>query len=315
MIRILRVLGWPVAAAVSIYFIWFVFRTVGAQDFSSLASLPAMAAIFLAALLYATIIPVSAWAWMLLLERQGETWSPGHLAAVMGATQAAKYIPGNVAQHIGRASLALGHGMRLQTFTVTVVHETLLAVAASIVVGVVLLWVDSGGLMPLPDQYQYALVLLAGGFAFAAVVVAMGPARVLPAIARLPRLARLLDGLGRPLGMKTTLIVFSAYCVNYLLIGLGMWVVARTLGVDERAGYALLTAAFTLAWLLGFLTPGAPAGLGVREGILALLLAGAVSDQRLLALILAMRMATLVGDGLCFLSGMLGLRKIGWRFK
>lgn len=315
MIRILRVLGWPVAAAVSIYFIWFVFRTVGVQDFSSLASLPAMAAIVLAALLYATIIPVSAWAWMLLLERQGETWSPGYLAAVMGATQAAKYIPGNVAQHIGRASLALGHGMRLQTFTVTVVHETLLAVAASIVVGVVLLWVDSRGLMPLPDQYQYALVLLAGGFAIAAVVVAMGPARVLPAIPRPPRLARLLDGLGRPLGMKTTLIVFSAYCVNYLLIGLGMWVVARSLGVDERAGYALLTAAFTLAWLLGFLTPGAPAGLGVREGVLALLLASAVSDQRLLALILAMRMATLVGDGLCFLSGMLGLRKIGWRFK
>lgn len=315
MMRIFRALGLPVAVAASVYFIWFVFRTIGAQDLSSLASLPAVAAIVLAATLYAAIIPVSASAWALLLERQGESWSPGFLAAVMGATQAAKYIPGNIAQHIGRASLVLGYGMRLQTFTVSVIHETLLMVAASIVVGTVLLWVASGGLVPLPDRYQYALLMLGVGFAFAVVVIAMGPARTLPVFTRPSQVARLLNSLGRPLGFKTTAIVFAAYSLNYLLIGLGMWIVAQSLGADGRAGYALLTAAFTLAWLLGYLTPGAPAGLGVREGILALLLAGAVADQHLLALILAMRIVTLAGDGLCFMFGALGLRRAGWRFK
>lgn len=75
----------------------------------------------------------------------------------------------------------------------------------------------------------------------------------------------------------------------------------------------LFTSSFALAWVLGFLAPGAPAGLGVREGALAFLLAGSVDDQRVLTLILAMRIVTVMGDGLCWLVGLIGLHRASRR--
>lgn len=309
--RTLRILGWPIAIAVSGYFVWFLFKAIGNQDFSALATVPTITAMCLATLLYTTIIPISAWAWALLLGRQGEKWAPRRLAAIMGATQAAKYIPGNVAQHIGRASLVLGRGMRTHAFAVTIVQEMLLAVTASIIVGSLLLWVSPEGFLLLPEQYRNVLLLVACGAAIFVIILAIGPENAFPVMTKSPKVVRIRESLGRPIGFKVTGSVLAAYCANYLLIGAGMWGVAYSLGI-VGGGYALLTAAFTLAWLLGFLTPGAPAGMGVREGVLALILGGVMSDMQLLSLIVAMRVVTLIGDGVCFIGGVYGLRKSEW---
>lgn len=302
-----RLISWLVVIGVTAYFFWFAFNTLDGQDFSGLSSLPVVLSIVMAAFLYSSIIPVSAWAWTLLLKSHGEAWSFRFLAAVMGVTQAAKYIPGNFAQHVGRAALAIRHGMKLQAFTVSVVQESILAVGASVLVGVGLLQVSPGGFNRLPDTYQNMLFLACMLLAAALIVLSMGLFKLPDALRRYEKVMRLFEFWGGPLGPRTTMLVFSAYCINYLVIGLGMWCVAYCLGVRFEGGYALLTASFSLAWLLGFLAPGAPAGLGVREGVFVLLLAGIVEDERVLSLILAMRIVTVLGDGLCWAAGFVGL--------
>ena len=69
----------------------------------------------------------------------------------------------------------------------------------------------------------------------------------------------------------------------------------------ERIG--LVTAAFALSWLVGFLAPGAPAGLGVREGIMVVLLSGAADNAQLLVFVLLARLVTMLGDACNFLIG------------
>src|SRR3546814_11891689 len=79
-------------------------------------------------------------------------------------------------------------------------------------------------------------------------------------------------------GPGATLIAVTIYAGNYLLIGLGIWLLAIALGMAHEIDYAMATSAFALSWILGFLAPGAPAGLGAREGLMVLILQR--SDER-----------------------------------
>jgi hypothetical protein len=63
----------------------------------------------------------------------------------------------------------------------------------------------------------------------------------------------------------------------------------------------LLSGAFALSWIVGYITPGAPAGLGVREVVLVSLLTPALGGGNAVGLSLALRLATTIGDGVCFL--------------
>lgn len=304
----LRWLGWPVAVAVVGYFIWFAFRTFRLQDLSSLATPKAIVAILVAACLYALIIPISGAAWMILLRRQGEAWSPARLASILAVTQLAKYIPGGIAQPVGRAAMSVRHGMALRAFTVTVIQESVLAIAASIVVGVSLLSLSPLGIAQLPAGYRN-IVFLGAAAAGATVLLFASGATWLPRWVKSRRwLSTAFLAIGPAPGISTTLVVSFAYCLNYLAIGLGVWAIGQALGLGVSGNYGLLTGAFSLAWLLGFVVPGAPAGLGVREGTMTLLLAHAVPQYQILVLVVAVRIATFAGDGICFAVGYWGAR-------
>jgi uncharacterized membrane protein YbhN (UPF0104 family) len=53
-----------------------------------------------------------------------------------------------------------------------------------------------------------------------------------------------------------------------------------------------------LAWLAGFVVPGAPGGLGVREAALLWLLAGQMDASQAGSVAVIMRVATTFADGL-----------------
>ncbi|RYD15556.1 MAG: hypothetical protein EOP90_06280 [Lysobacteraceae bacterium] len=63
-----------------------------------------------------------------------------------------------------------------------------------------------------------------------------------------------------------------------------------------------------LAWAVGYVTPGAPAGLGLREAVLALGLAPVLGAAPALALALAYRLVTVIADALLALAGFAMLR-------
>lgn len=305
MTRAWRILGTLAALVLAAYFLWFAARSMDAQALASLESPRVLAAVGVAALMYALIIPISAWAWSRLLARQGEAWGVARLAGLMGITQLAKYIPGNVAQHASRAALALRAGMGGRALAVTVVQETVLATAASLMVGLPALALSAPGLTQLPEGAR--VLMLVAGVLLAVAVLVLGSVTLAPdrLAGHRSRWARALGAAGGLPGPATTLPAIAAYMVNYIVIGLGLWLVARAAGLPPQVDLALVTAAFSLAWLLGFLAPGAPAGLGVREGIMLILLAGAAPDPDLLLFVMLARAVTLLGDGVCFVGGWL----------
>jgi uncharacterized membrane protein YbhN (UPF0104 family) len=84
-----------------------------------------------------------------------------------------------------------------------------------------------------------------------------------------------------------------------------MILLARLLVPGAPHDYWLLISVFALAWVVGFITPGAPGGLGVREALMVLMLAPAYTAASASVLVIALRIATTLGDALILVIGLL----------
>jgi len=283
-----------------IYFIWYVRNTIDDQDFSSLNTISVWVSIFVAACLYALIIPFSGYAWSVLLRSFSQQWSPRSLSQIMAVTQIAKYIPGNVAQHIGRASMAISIGMKSSVLVASVLLETILAIVASMVVCLLLLSTTPALLQDLFTLYKSPILYAAA----ALVCISLLGVALLKVAAPVLRQSSFLAPIVNIQTSKFNLLIpLLIYCINYLVIGLGLWLIAINMNLEANPGYSLITAGFTVAWLIGFITPGAPAGIGVREAVLTLFLTNYAGQTQILALVLAIRLVTVLGDGICFCFG------------
>ena len=301
--RFARIAGFIAALSLAAYFLWFSVNNINLDVLRGMLSPALLATLFFAALLYAAIIPLTGWAWQRLLIGQGQSPSLPWLIALLATTQLAKYVPGNIAQHASRAALAIRGGVTARILLVTVAQETVLAMAASLSVGFLMLAVSGRTVAQLPES-SHLVVAWSVPVVFT-IVISLASVRLPPeSLADSPnRILRLVGHMGGLPGARVAFPAFAAYALNYVLIGIGLWMVGHVAGLPEALALPLVTASFALAWLLGFLAPGAPAGLGVREGIMVMLLSGAASNEHLLAFVLLARLVTMLGDAINFLLG------------
>jgi uncharacterized membrane protein YbhN (UPF0104 family) len=73
--------------------------------------------------------------------------------------------------------------------------------------------------------------------------------------------------------------------------------------IATRLNLVQVTAIFAAAWLVGFVTPGAPAGIGVREAALVALLSPITGNEIGLAAAALSRIMSVVGDAVVTLIG------------
>jgi uncharacterized membrane protein YbhN (UPF0104 family) len=87
------------------------------------------------------------------------------------------------------------------------------------------------------------------------------------------------------------------------LIFTGVLEVFDVVPVSSINEIIVFSGAFIVSWLAGFITPGAPAGVGVREMVIIILLGGVANEASLLMAVVISRMITVIGD-LLFYSAM-----------
>jgi len=73
--------------------------------------------------------------------------------------------------------------------------------------------------------------------------------------------------------LASWLLILALYLLLWLSHGIALWLLILAFHLPGQ-GPAQTTASYALAWLVGFIVPFAPAGLGVRELTLSTLLAG-----------------------------------------
>ncbi|MBW2738846.1 MAG: flippase-like domain-containing protein [Deltaproteobacteria bacterium] len=214
------------------------------------------------------VIVMGGYAWRLLLRASGESVTNREVLIIFTLAQFAKYIPGNIAHHAGRIALAKSRGFKLPRVLLTMSLE----VGWNIVAACTLITVSLpsigqkmvGTAQSLPSVSQLSLAIIAG---ITLPVIGgwilfrwrPGPLRLLFAEA-----AVVTPGI-RPLSYCLLI-----YMLDFFLMGLASDLLSRSLFAVTESHVCLLTGAFAVAWVAGFITPGAPAGLGVRETIMAL---------------------------------------------
>jgi glycosyltransferase 2 family protein len=129
-----------------------------------------------------------------------------------------------------------------------------------------------------------------------ALALAVSPPVANRAIALVLRLTRRAP-LPTPLTLPGILRAVGWSVVSWIFYGLHAWLIMHQLGVPGGVLlYAALTGAFAAAWCVGPLMVVAPAGAGIREAALILLLGTAVPRAQVIAFAVISRLLFTVGD-------------------
>lgn len=231
------------------------------------------------------------WGWILgfLNQPLGGSWS----IWVYLRTNIAKYIPGNVWHLYGRVWAAKAVGVPLEVATLSIVLEPLMMAASALMIALIA-----------TQQSNWVLQLLC----LIGVLLGLHPRVLNPALRVASRLKKptssepvpplqvahypLLPLLGELvfLGLRGAGFVFTLLAVN------------ATVTLPELP---LVMGAFSFAWLLGLVVPGAPGGTGVFEATAIALLRQHIPAAQLLAAVALYRLvsvlAEMMGAGIAWL--------------
>lgn len=209
--------------------------------------------------------------WYRCLEYLGVQASFASAAWIYGVSQLGKYLPGNIFHLAGRQTLGMAENLPAGKTLKSMFWE--LAVLAGAATGVFC--------PPFVAQYFSPTLGLAWLFS---IFVLCG--------------AVVLYGVGRLLGPRLRAAMF--WCILYLCCIGGVFAALLALIVSEPLGLLqtfMVGIAYIVAWFIGLVTPGAPAGLGIREGAMLFLVRGQpLPEADLLLAMFLCRIVTIIGD-------------------
>lgn len=255
-----------------------------------------------ALLLYLATYLAATRAWQLGLQLMGEAQGFAGVGRILMLSQFAKYLPGNIGHHVGRVLLAQRAGLPTDIVVASMLLDMLLMVLAGAACSLpaFALLVEAAREHGATAQRAAWLMLPAlAAVACALLALPVVRRRIAPPLARVAAI-RSVSGL-----LRITQAL-AIHCASFLLGASALYLLCRI--HPQASALPLLewldvVGIYAAAWLLGFLMPGAPAGLGVRELVLLLGLSPLLGEQAALTAAAALRLVTTVGDGVAFGAG------------
>ena len=230
--------------------------------------------------------------WRILLGLSSRACLSKQVIATYLKTVIFKYAPGNVFHFLGRHTLTKSEG---------VAHKSI---------------AFANGVEILLQLFAVSFIIMIGSFFFDISLnigeyIALSQTKILLAFSLLLFVVLLVlfkkkyrEILLHKEALFSLLQVFSYHLVFLLgSASILVLVYAWLFGVSFTFSLFVQTVfASSIAWLLGFIVPGAPGGVGIRESILVLLLPSIllVSKELVLAGALVYRVVTILGEGLTY---------------
>jgi uncharacterized membrane protein YbhN (UPF0104 family) len=246
--------------------------------------------------------------WKFVLACLGEQADIGKIVSIFLISQFAKYIPGNFSHHIGRVALAKTAGLNVGRVIVSLVIDLLALLFAGACFSLVALFVipeTVANYLPYAEfliQYRWGILVLALFGVSLAGFLALGELGA----------GSETKGILSKVNMRTLplLISFLLKLIVFVIDGFNIQIISRFILSDFSIPYFLGTSFFSIAFLVGFLMPGAPAGMGVRETMFLALFSSFQGLEVASLLIVLLRLANVMGDGSSFLLGLILQRNL-----
>jgi uncharacterized membrane protein YbhN (UPF0104 family) len=266
-------------------------QSLGTLDWRSLFGV----ALLPAALLYLGTYALAAKAWQLGLGMFDGRMSFARSARILLLSQIGKYLPGNLGHHVGRVLLARRAGLPSDAVVASMLADTLLVLVAG-----VLCSLPAAGLLAAAAGHaggMHPVLQWGAPLALAGMLALLASRRIRQ------QLRQWLPATFRP-SPPALAGLLACHVLSFALGAAALYLLCEALGAPEAdAGAAQVLGTYAAAWVLGFLMPGSPAGLGVRELVLLLGLGPLYGEGTAATATALLRLATTAADGLAFLAG------------
>ena len=249
-------------------------------------------------IVYAANNVLLALAWFLLLRTyRQDNISLFECISLYARTQIAKYIPGNVFQFAGRHISARQLGVEHGAIAGATLYE---------VIGLLL----TSSLLALSGLLVWGMTIeRISATIIATAVVLMISFLILfnKCVSRIRVLRQVKLPAEKAIDVIKCLLPVYLLLFLFMIIAGGIfWSVVTTLSPTTELYHAgPIVTLFALSYIAGFITPGAPGGLGVREAVIVGSLSNYVPEAQCLLIAVFFRAVTTVGDFLFFLSSFL----------
>lgn len=268
-------------------------------SFSQLSEGRVVCALVLCFVIQTVIIICSCYPWLVFTRSLSGRKIP-YSAAMPVYTQSNlyKYLPGNVFQYVGRNQLAADMEISHVDVACATVLDVLFCVFWTAVISVIML---GGRIAEILSKYGRNL-LIVGAVGMVLVVLLILAVRMKfrdKFKAYISRYSKAFAKENRPMLLRG---VFYYLLQNAVSAAMYMGCLALIVPQADTGELTALTGAFLFAWIIGFVTPGAPGGIGIREGVMLFVCGDSFAD-RIVLFVLVMRIGSVFADVAAFVIG------------
>ncbi len=206
-----------------------------------------------------------------------------------------KYLPGNVMHFVERNLYAAETGLgQLEAASSTVLE----------IIGQCLAALILGSLLSFSYIARFFRQYVSFRYIPAAVILCAAAVIVFAVCIKKSAKIRFLAGKLKSPGFVITFFKnLGLYILDMLILGAILTVFVMLLGnrVLSVSETVLLVSENTVAWLIGFVVPGAPGGIGIREAVLQIMSEGTFFSELILVAAILQRISTIFGDVLAYI--------------
>ncbi len=234
-------------------------------------------------------------AWIVLLHGGNLTIGVRDAYIILGKSQIQKYFVGNVFHYISRVTIGSKKGLPVEAIILSMGVETAVAAFTSFVLAL------AGSMVLREDIWRILTINRISDKAWMLeIVVVLAIAAMAGVSFSKPARRWIKERLSYfyPSRVLTASALLS--CFN-VLIGLFITLILRSFwNIESGQPWYYYSWGFTIAWLLGFLVPGASGGIGVREAVMIGIFSSGIGIGAAVGLAVVLRILTSCADLISF---------------
>ena len=245
------------------------------------------------------MVMTNAFPWKILVEMLTERKVPfAETIPVYVSANLMKYVPGNVFQYVGRNQLAVRNRLPHLPVALATMLDVLITVIAAAIISIFFLYDFIAKYLRVNSWMQTALIIVGIIIVLAVFLMFLFRNQIWKKIENYSYLFSTKS-------IKTILIALIYYIIVLMISSL-MYLIVVIYITDTPLSsqvFLQLFSAYTLAWLVGFITPGAPGGIGIKELVMVAVTGGYIGTDVITLSMVIIRILLVVADCIAFVFG------------
>ena len=288
--KIVKVLG----ILLSIVILWFMVNQFvkNWEDIKPYLSQMNIVWFIISIVIYAVVFLLTGYNWSYVLWKLDPKLDKIDYLDIHMTSALARYIPGGIWNIVGKAYMCTNKGVEKSATTISMILEYVFQIISSCLF--LLFFIP---VLFRKNMNTYLTILIVIGIILALFIIPYAVKIGTKIIGKLFKD----DGGNVSLNKGFIYNVLSRYVGVWLVTGIGLVILVIAFSKVELLQGIYLVLSYPISWVVGFLSPS-PNGMGIREGILGILLGDAYNYELLLLITLTSRIWTILGEALAFIG-------------